>query len=239
MAVNKSCRRRVVARAGPNYSLASGPFPLAKAGPRGTFISSAALANSRVTIFFLVCAVLGGGVLVVQLLLGLLGVVDAGADLHVEHDHGGAHAAHEGLDLLSVRALSAGLAFFGLGGLIGLTTPLGWIAAIPLALLGGVAAMVGTAVVMRWMRGFEDDGNVSIHGAVGATGTVYLAIPGGRQGVGKVTLTLQNRIVEYQAVTSAAPLSTGAPIMVVDVVGPDTVDVVADPTTKELPNAVR
>jgi hypothetical protein len=186
------------------------------------------------TTFFVVCAALGGGVLVVQLLLGLLGVIDAGGD------HAGAHGVvHEGLDLLSVRALSAGVAFFGLGGLVGLTTPLGWIAAIPLALIAGVAAMVGTAVAMRWLLKFEDDGTVSIHGAVGATGTVYLTIPGDRKGAGKVTLTLQNRTVEYQAVTSAGALPTGAPIMVVDIVGPDTVDVVADPTMKELSDVAR
>lgn len=191
--------------------------------------------------FFLVCAALGGGVLVVQLLLGLLGVIDAGGDVDAGdgHDHRGVHGAHEGLDLLSVRAISAGTAFFGLGGLAGLATPLGLIAAIPLGLIAGAAAMVGTAVAMRWLLRFEDDGTVSIHGAVGATGTVYLTIPGDRQGAGKVMLTLQNRIVEYQAVTSAASLPTGAPIMVVDVVGPDTVDVVPDPTTKETFDALR
>lgn len=195
----------------------------------------------RMTTFFLVCAALGGGVLVVQLLLGLLGVVDAGGDVDAGdgHDGGHGHLASEGLDLMSVRALSAGVAFFGLGGLAGLATPLGLLAAIPLALIAGTAAMFGTAVAMRWMLGFDDDGTVSIHGAVGATGTVYLTIPGERKGAGKVTLTLQNRIVEYQAVTSDAPLPTGAPIMVVDVVGPDTVHVVADPTRKELSNAVR
>ena len=193
------------------------------------------------TTFFLVCAALGGGVLVVQLLLGLLGVVDAGGDVDAGdgHDGGHGHLASEGLDLMSVRALSAGVAFFGLGGLAGLATPLGLFAAIPLALIAGTAAMFGTAVAMRWMLGFDDDGTVSIHGAVGATGTVYLTIPGERKGAGKVTLTLQNRIVEYQAVTSDALLPTGAPIMVVDVVGPDTVHVVADPTRKELSNAVR
>jgi ammonia channel protein AmtB len=120
-----------------------------------------------------------------------------------------------------------------------MATPLRLLAAIPLAILGGIAAMYGTAVAMRWMLGFEDDGTVSIHGAVGATGTVYLTIPGERQGSGKVMLTLQNRIVEYQAITSDALLPTGAAIMVVDVVGPDTVHVVADPTKKELSDAVR
>lgn len=195
----------------------------------------------RMTTFFLVCAALGGGVLVVQLLLGLLGVVDAGGDMDAGggHDGGHGHIASEGLDLMSVRALSAGVAFFGLGGLTGLATPLGLVAAIPLALVAGTAAMFGTAVAMRWMLGFDDDGTVSIHGAVGATGTVYLTIPGERKGSGKVMLTLQNRIVEYQAVTSDALLPTGAPIMVVEVVGPDTVHVVADPTRKELSDAVR
>ncbi len=193
------------------------------------------------TTFFLVCAALGGGVLVVQLLLGLLGVVDAGGEVDAGsgHNGGSVHIASEGLDLMSVRALSAGVAFFGLGGLTGLATPLGLIAAIPLALIAGTAATFGTAVAMRWMLGFDDDGTVSIHGAVGATGTVYLAIPGERKGSGKVTLKLQNRIVEYQAITSDAPLPTGASIMVVDVVGPNMVHVVADPTRKELTDAVR
>jgi hypothetical protein len=193
------------------------------------------------TTFFVVCAALGGGVLVVQLLLGLLGVIDAGGDGDAGGGHGlgSVHGASDGLDLLSVRTLSAGVAFFGLGGLTGLATPLGLWAALPLAVIAGTAAMFGTAVAMRWMLAFEDDGTVSIHGAVGATGTVYLTIPGERKGSGKVTLTLQNRIVEYQAVTSDAPLPTGAAIMVVDVVGPDTVHVVADPTRKELSDAVR
>ena len=197
--------------------------------------------------FFLVCAALGGGVLTLQLVLGLLGVIDAGhggdvqlADAdHGDALHGHAHATSEGLDLLSVRAISAGLAFLGIGGLAGLATGLGALAAIPLALLLGTGALFGTAAVTRWMLTMEDDGSVSIDGAVGATGTVYLAIPGDRQGAGKVLLTLQNRTVEYQAVTSHDALPTGAAILVVDVVGPDTVHVVPDPTTKELSDAVR
>ena len=188
--------------------------------------------------FFLTCAILGGGILVVQLVLGLLGIVHDGVDAHQEihvDQHGG---ASEGLNLLSVRAVSAGLGFFGVGGMAGLATGLGLIAALPLGIALGLAAMIGTAMITRWMLSMEDDGSVSIHGAVGSTGTVYLAIPGERAGAGKVLLTLQNRTVEYQAVTSQGPLPTGASILVVDVVGPDTVDVVPDPIAKELSNAV-
>jgi hypothetical protein len=42
-------------------------------------------------------------------------------------------------------------------------------------------------------------------------------------------LTLQDRIVEFQAVTPAEALPTGADVTVVDVVSPDTVEVVATP----------
>jgi hypothetical protein len=186
--------------------------------------------------FFLMCALLGGGILLVQLILGVLGIAHHDVDLH--HDAHAGHDASEGLNLLSVRALSAGLGFFGVGGMAGLATGLGLRAALPLGMVLGLAAMIGTAMVTRWMLRLEDDGSVLIDGAVGATGTVYLAIPGDRKGAGKVLLTLQNRTVEYQAVTSQDALPTGAPILVVDVVGPDTVDVVPDPITKELSNVV-
>jgi hypothetical protein len=188
--------------------------------------------------FFLTCAILGGGILVVQLVLGLLGFVHDGVDAHQEVHVDQHNGAAEGLNLLSVRALSAGLGFFGVGGMAGLATGLGLVAALPLGIGLGFAAMIGTALITRWMLSMEDDGSVSIHGAVGSTGTVYLPIPGDRAGTGKVLLTLQNRTVEYQAVTSQGPLPTGASILVVDVVGPDTVDVVPDPIAKELSNAV-
>ena len=188
--------------------------------------------------FFLTCAILGGGILVVQLVLGLLGIVHDGIDVHHDAHDGATDTASEGLNLLSVRALSAGVGFFGVGGMAGLASPFGLLLAIPLGIVLGLAAMVGTALVTRWMLTMEDDGSVSIHGAVGTTGTVYLTIPAERSGAGKVLLTLQNRTVEYQAVTSQGPLPTGASILVVDVVGPDTVDVVPDPITKELSNVV-
>jgi hypothetical protein len=85
-------------------------------------------------------------------------------------------------------------------------------------------------VAMRAMLRLEDDGTVQVDGAVGLSGDVYLTVPPVRSGVGKIHLVLQNRLVELQAVTTHSDaLPTGARILVVDVVGPDTVDVVPDP----------
>ncbi len=171
--------------------------------------------------FFLTCALLGGAVLVLQLLLGLVGLDHHGAgDLH--------HDASEGLNLLGVRALSAGLTFFGIGGLGGYALGLGAAAAFPMALVLGAAATVAVAAAMRALLRMESDGNPRIEGAVGEAATVYLSIPGGPAGIGKVHVRLQNRTVEYQAV-STHPLPTGAHVVVVDVVGPDTVEVAPTP----------
>ena len=170
--------------------------------------------------FFLVCALLGGVVLLLQLVLGMLGLgVDADADF-------GADALHGGLDLLGIRALSAGVAAFGIGGLIGAASPLGAVGGLLLGAVFGLAAAFGVAYVMRSMLRLESDGTLRIENAIGATATVYLTIPAERQGVGKVHVTVQGRTVEVAAVTAhAAALSTGTNVVVIDVSDRDVVEV--------------
>jgi hypothetical protein len=186
------------------------------------------------TSFFLTCALLGGAVLIVQTLLGFFGFDGehdaSGADFGDHDVHGVEHGAGQGLNLFSIRAISAGTTFFGIGGLAGMSTSLGLLAAIPLALVMGGVAMVGVAVAMRAMLRLEHDGTMQIDNAIGVSGIVYLTVPGNRAGAGKVHLTLQNRMVELQAVTSRGEsLPTGTRIMVVDVAAPDVVEVVPDP----------
>ena len=65
------------------------------------------------------------------------------------------------------------------------------------------------------------EGTQRIDRAVGRTGTVYLSVPGKNSGAGKVTVKVQNRTVEYQAVSRNEALATGTPIQVVAVVGPE------------------
>ncbi|HEX2121701.1 MAG TPA: hypothetical protein VHL59_08670 [Thermoanaerobaculia bacterium] len=192
--------------------------------------------------FFLTCALLGGGLLVLQFILAAFGIGDDDGlqAVHDLNDNTGG-APHEGLHLFSLRALSAAVAFFGIGGMLGLATPLGLFAAVPLAVLFGGAAMIGVAAAMRAMLRLEDDGTVQVEGAIGLSGDVYLSIPPARGGVGKIHVVLQNRLVELQAVTTHTDaLPTGARILVIDVVGPDTVDVVPDPAvlpSSEVPHA--
>lgn len=184
---------------------------------------------------FVVSAILGGAVLTLQLVLGLLGIVELH---HVEVPHHD-NPTHEGLNLLSVRALSAGLAFFGVGGLFGLWLGLGSLLAIPVGLVIGGTVMVLVAKVLRGLRGLEADYSVLIEEAIGEHGTVYLSIPAAQSGRGKVHLELRGRFTELPAVTLQGELPTGASVIVTDVIDGDTLVVVNDPLTAEVDDVAR
>jgi hypothetical protein len=189
---------------------------------------------------YLVCALVGATLLVAQFLLGLLGIggdhgVDADHDVDVDHDAGDAHhdtsADHDHghswyVGILTFRTVVAALTFFGLAGLAASQQfqeeehiSLG------VAIAAGVGAMLLVAWMMKSLKKLASEGTVRIDRAVGQPGTVYLSIPGRRSGVGKVTVVLQNRTVEYQAVTAEEELPTGAKVQVVAVIGADTVEV--------------
>ena len=201
-----------------------------------------------------ICAAVGGTVLLCQFAMTLLGLADvdipddAGHSLDHNvggHDsaHGDGHAAHHDANwlfgMITFRTMTAALTFFGLTGLamqsaeLGRQQPaLGLVA----ALAAGCAALYAVHWLFRALIRLRSEGTVRIDRAIGQGGTVYLRIPGQRGGVGKVTLVQQNRSVEYQAMTSRDAIPTGAKIVVVDVIGPDTVEVQLAPAAE--PTAV-
>ncbi len=62
--------------------------------------------------------------------------------------------------------------------------------------------------------------------AKGKAATVYLPIPANREGSGKVQVRMDDRIMEYEAVSSCGErLKTGTKVLVVDVLGPSLVEV--------------
>lgn len=185
------------------------------------------------TTLFLTAAVIGGLLLIAQLVLGFFGGDHGDAAHHDAAHHGASHHAHasDGLQLLSARAVSAAVAFFGIGGLGLASIGLPAVFALAGGSVLGIAAMFGVAWTMRSMLKFESDGSISIQRAVGSAATVYVPIPGSKAGAGKVTLTLQGRTVEYQAITAEGiALPTGMSVVVVDVHNDDTVEVAPLPS---------
>ena len=193
----------------------------------GKQVSSARSPPSHtMTVLFFACAALGACVLIVQIILGAFGI-DHLPDLDAE--------IAEGLELLSVRALSAGVSFFGLGGYGALSAGLGAPLASVLAVLSGALALVATAFLTRQVLSMESDGSLHIERAVGSPATVYLRVPAADAGAGKVQLALQGRTVELLAVTrEKEPLPTGTPVIVVSVVDSETVEVLPSSSIEEV-----
>ena len=186
---------------------------------------------------FLLSVALGGLVLVAQVVFDLLGFHADVPELDVPDTDGvGSSGLDAGLDLFSVRSISAALAVFGAAGLW-LDSFLPSILAAPLALVPGLGAAVLTAWLTRLMLRAESSGSLRLDGAVGATGTVYLAVPAGGDGTGLVQFPLQGRTVELKARTRGAEaLPPGAEILVVSVdPESETVDVVSTTTIEGLP----
>jgi hypothetical protein len=215
---------------------------------------------------YLVCAVLGGTFVVCQFLVTLLGLGghhdmaghDGGGHGMGGHDvsghdasghdasgHGTSQhhqASHEAqpnwfVSLLTFRALTAAFAFFGLMGLASIRLEMEPVPGLASAVGAGVAALVSIGWLMRLLFQLNIDGTVRIERAVGAAGSVYLSVPGGRSGVGKVHVSQFNRTVEYKAITAGEELATGAKIVVVAIVGADTVLVAPAPSLERTAHA--
>jgi hypothetical protein len=196
---------------------------------------------------YLICAAVGGTIFVVQLLLSAFGLGhhdfaggggshDFSADAHGSgggHEHGN----HENQDsyflgLLSFRAIVAAVTFFGLAGIAANRNGILGLAAGAIAAGTGFVAMCGVAWSMRVLNRLESDGAAHIEQSIGANGSVYLTVPGQKSGAGKIQVAVQGRTMEYLAVTAGAALQMGSKIVIVDVVGLDTVEVEAIPAAE-------
>jgi hypothetical protein len=190
---------------------------------------------------FLVCAAIGGVILLCQFVLTLAGVggdhdiaadhsPDFGADHDISGGHDGGHDAHHGatwyFHVLSFRSICAAITFFGLGGLAAAASPSFSSLSFPIGLASGFVAMVAVGWLMGLLSNLQAEGTVHIERAVGTSATVYLTIPPAGEGAGKVTVKVQNRTMEYRAVTQEKEtFKTGDSVLVVGVLEPDTLEV--------------
>lgn len=192
---------------------------------------------------YLVCAVVGGTLLVLQTVLTAIGGGHGDADGHLggdlAHDvphgvgpdadaHG--HAGHDGSEglfvkWLSFRTIVACLTFFGLAGLAAQHAGVSDAAGLGIALVAGTAAIVAVALLMATLSRLQSGGNLDLRNAVGRVGKVYLRVPPKGEGHGKVSVEVQGRFAEVVAVSAGPSIPTGADVRVVALVSPETVEV--------------
>jgi membrane protein implicated in regulation of membrane protease activity len=158
-------------------------------------------------LLYLLALILGGGILLVQLL--------AGSDHH-DVDHGGSPHPDEGPGVLSIRSATYGLFTFGVvGGVLHVLR----LASPGLALAGGlVTGAITTFVVGLTFKRLSDpeaSGEAGFHEVKGGRGRVLVACS--RDGRGKIRVSLKGQQVDMLATTDEESIPVGAEVLVVEV----------------------
>jgi membrane protein implicated in regulation of membrane protease activity len=155
------------------------------------------------------------------MLTGVIGEIDADVDHDFDVDHDlGAHADSDvGFQVISIQGITGLLMMFGL---VGLMLSRGFNVWMPLSVGGALAAgfitLYAVARMMIWMKSMQSSGTINEKSAIGQEGEVYLTIPPG--GVGKVHVTVQGRLMEYDAESNDdQEIKTGEQVRVVFIKG--------------------
>lgn len=165
-------------------------------------------------------------VLVVQTVLLFFGIGDGdGGDVDVDvdtdidadgFDVSEAASGDDGLTLFTVRGIVAMFCVGGWSGIVFLDFGLSSALSIVLAALCGIAALFGIAYLMKAVMKLQSSGNIQLGYAIGKTGEVYIPIPPKGQGRGKITINVQDRFIEIDAISgSDEAFRTGEAVRVV------------------------
>ncbi len=88
-----------------------------------------------------------------------------------------------------------------------------------LSILVGVALVFAVMYLFKWLSSLQQTGTINVYKtAVGCTGRVYLTIPAARSGEGKVQITINDSVREYDALTDGEELPTGTNIKVLEAI---------------------
>lgn len=122
------------------------------------------------------------------------------------------------MQFFSVQGVITFLTVFSWSGIILYGTTGNIPAAIIVGFLLGAAAMFGVAKILQLSRKLAQNGTLNMNNLLGASGTVYLVIPASGNGHGKVSVSVGERLVEFDAITEDdTVLTDGTAVRVTDI----------------------
>ena len=165
-------------------------------------------------------------IFIVQTILTFIGA-DADTDFDVDVD-----TSMDGADISNIEG---GSSLYTFRNFVNFFLGFGWTSVLlykqipSRLLLFGLAVLVGIALVaavmwlFKWLAGMQQSGTINLQkSAVGCSGTVYLTIPEERSGEGKVQISINDSVREYNAITDGQAIKTGTPVKVIEVIDPQT-----------------
>lgn len=157
-------------------------------------------------------------IFVIQTVMTFLGLGDHDADFDLDTSDG-SFDADPSMNLLTFRNLVNFCMGFGWTAVLMHEKILSNALLIIVSVIVGILLVTVVMWIFKWLSGMQQTGNIDVHkSAVGCEGKVYLTIPGERKGEGKVQITINNAVREYDAVTDGETIKTGTAIKVTEVI---------------------
>ena len=166
-------------------------------------------------------------IFVIQTVMTFLGADADGTDFDMDVD-----TSMDGSDLSNIEG---GSNLYTFRNLVNFFLGFGWSAIllqpsvkstallIFISVLVGVALVVAVMYLFKWLSSMQQSGNINVYkSAVGCQGKCYLRIPAERGGEGKVQITIQGAVREYNAGTDGDEIKTGASVKVLEAVDANT-----------------
>lgn len=167
--------------------------------------------------------------LLIQFILLLIGFsgdgdIDIGGDGGADFDGD----ADGGIGFFTLKGL---VGFFAIGGWVGVACVLGGLKdgwTILVSIICGLVAFVAIGFAYKGIRKLQADGAIDNRNAIGKVAEVYLKVPAKGEGHGKLSIIIQGKLVEMDAVTDEAEaIPTGREVKVIGLIG-DTCRVSSD-----------
>lgn len=169
-------------------------------------------------------AISSSTIFIIETILTFVGI-DGGGDFDMDTDiPDGSFEAEPSMNLYTFRNLvNFLLGFSWTAILLRDSISATWLLML-LSVVFGAALVAAVMYLFKWLSKMQQSGNIDVSkSAAGCIGKVYLTIPASRGGAGKVQITINNSVREYDALTdSDSDLKTGASIKVIEALDPST-----------------
>ncbi|WP_417612177.1 hypothetical protein [Owenweeksia hongkongensis] len=151
-------------------------------------------------------------------------------DLEIENDGG------VGFQFFTFKNMVAFFVLFSWTGIASLDSGYSMLTTIIISVVSGLAMMTIMAFMFYQISKLHQSGTLKIERAVGKIGEAYLRIPGGRGGFGKIQLTLQGSVHEFDALTDQeTDIPTGTIIQITEVIDQSIMLVITNSPKKQNP----
>jgi len=172
------------------------------------------------------CAIVATAIFLVQALLTIIGIDSGdGADIDFDFADGDTMDVGGGMALFSARSFVNFWLGFGWAGVCFYSAIESKILLYIIAVVIGCLFVWMFFLIRKNTKKLESDGTINIKSLVGQQASVYLRIAGQNASKGKIQISINGSVREYDALTDGDDIPTGSKVTVVGTVDNSTVRV--------------